>query len=75
MENDKLVVSVAKVFPYIEQVLEEGQRNMVNESNVDSIGPVLLACNYDLKLLELVADVGNKRIEELQAARAAKPTT
>lgn len=65
--DDVFVITIYKAFPYISQLLEEGQRSRVSESNLDTIAPVLLAINFDLKLLELFADRGEYLAKAIQA--------
>lgn len=69
--DDRFVVTIAKAYPFIRDLLEEGQRTRVNVNNMDTIAPVILAINFDLKLIDLFANRGFKRIDELQ--QQAKP--
>jgi len=77
-KDDVFTITIAKAYPYIRDLLEEGQRSRVSISNLDTIAPVLLAINYDLKLLELFANRGQERMEEItsqQKAKAKQETT
>ena len=72
-EDDVFVITVYKAFPFILQLFEEGHRSMVNLSNMDTIGPVQIAANYDIKLLQLFADRGEQRVAELAESEKQKP--
>ena len=73
--DDVFVVTMAKAYPYIRDLLEEGMRSRVSESNLGTIAPVLLAINYDLKLIELFANRGFTRIAEIKQEQEQRATT
>ena len=66
--DDKVVIAIHKTYPILRAILEEGQRTRVNVANVGSIGAILLAVNFDLKLIQNFALRG----ESLTRAHAEK---
>lgn len=71
-KDDVMVVTIAKAYPYYQRLIEELLRNMVRESNLNTIAPTQLAGHTILRGCALFAEQGNARLKELQNQPTSK---
>ena len=69
-DNDVMITTIAKAFPYYRALIEALLRNQVNEANLETIAPVQLAGHTILRGCELFADRGEARMAEIERQKS-----
>tara|TARA_R110000824_G_scaffold36250_2_gene112804 strand:- start:3293 stop:3574 length:282 start_codon:yes stop_codon:yes gene_type:complete len=71
-KDDAMVVTIARAFPFYQKLIEALLRNMVKESNLNTIAPTQLAGHTILRGCSLFAEKGQARLKELQNQPTSK---
>lgn len=66
LKNKQLCLRIAQVYPEIEFVIFQLQQNLVTQSNMDSIGPVIYALSQTREAFHALKQKGDPLVEELK---------